>query len=114
VLDTAIPERNKDVIALTVDTVGGQWRELGESFPAAKDTSVRGGLAERRRARDTVRGIVLSLRELAMAAAAGDFYRQQLAQASAALKAAEAWSLFNPQVREAHFAALNQLAKLAK
>ena len=123
VLDTAIPEHNKDVIALTADTVGGQWRELGESFPAAKDTSVQGGLAERRRARDTVRVIVLSLREIAMAAAAGDFesvanvyagYRQQLAQASAGLKAAEAWSLFNPKVREAHFAALNQLAKLAK
>jgi cytochrome c peroxidase len=123
VLDTAIPERNKDVIALTVDTVGGQWRELGESFPAAKDTSVQGGLAERRRARDTVRVIVLSLREIAMAAAAADFesaanvyadYRQQFGQASAGLKAAEAWSLFNPEVREAHFAALNQLAKLAK
>jgi len=123
VLDTAIPERNKDVIALTVDTVGGQWRELGESFPAAKDTSVQGGLAERRRARDMVRAIVLSLREIAMAAAGNDFesaaqvyagYRQQLAQASAGVKAAEAWSLFNPEVREAHFAALNQLAKLAK
>ena len=123
VLDTGIPERNKDVIALTVDTVGGQWRELGESFPAAKDTSVQGGLAERRRARDMVRAIVLSLREIAMAAAGNDFesaaqvyagYRQQLAQASAGVKAAEAWSLFNPEVREAHFAALNQLAKLAK
>ena len=123
VLDTAIPEHNKDVIALTVDTVGGQWRELGESFPPAKDTSVQGGLAERRRARDTVRGIVLSLREIAMAAAGDDFqgaaqvyagYRQQLAQAVAGLKAAEAWSLFNPDIREAHFAAVNQLARLAK
>ncbi len=58
-----------------------------------------------------------------MAAATGDFdsatnvyagYRQQLAQASAKLKAAETWSLFNPQAREAHFAAVNQLAILAK
>ncbi len=96
---------------------------MGESFPAAKDTSVHGGLAERRRARDTVRGIVLSLREIAMAAAGDDFqgaaqvyagYRQQLAQAAAGLKAAEAWSLFNPDIREAHFAAVNQLARLAK
>jgi len=30
------------------------------------------------------------------------------------LKLAEAWSLFNPAVRQAHFAALGRLAKLAK
>jgi hypothetical protein len=123
VLDTAIAERNKDVIVLAVDSVGNEWRELGESFPAAKDTSVNGGLAERRRARGAVRGLVLTLRRIAMAAADDDFegaaqayanYKQQAVSAGADLKMAQAWSLFNPVVRRAHFAALRQLAELAK
>ena len=123
VLDTAIPERNKEVIALTVDAVGNEWRELGESIPSAKNTSVSGGLAERRRASGAVKDMVLTLRRVAMAADGGDFegaaqayadYRGQVAAASSDLKRAEAWSLFNPAVRQAYFAALNQLAKLAK
>ena len=122
VLDTAIPERNKEAIALTVNAVGNEWRELGESFPAAKNTSVTGGLPERLRARGAVSGMVLTLRRLAMAADTGDFdgaaeayadYRNDLTAAAADLKLAEAWSLFNPQVRAAHFAALSQLAGLA-
>ena len=65
--------RQPQVIALTVDSVGREWRELGESFPAATDTSVHGGAAERRRARGAVSGIVLTLRRIAMAAESGDF-----------------------------------------
>lgn len=123
VLDTAIPARNQDIIALTVTTVGDQWRELGENFPPRADTSVNGGLDRRLRARGAVRGVVLALRRVEMAAADGDFadatqayadYRQQAAAAAADLKAAEPWSLFNSQIREAHFAALRQLAELAK
>jgi hypothetical protein len=123
VLDTAIPERNRGIIALAVDQVGDEWRELGENFPGRADTSVHGGLAERLRARGAVRGLVLNLRQVAMAAAADDFdaaaqafaeYRQQVASAAADLKRAERWSLFNPQIRAAHFAALKQLADLAK
>ena len=123
VLDTAIAERNNEIISLTVDEVSGEWRELGESFPARSDTSVSGGLAERLKARESVRGMVLTLRQIDMAAADGDFtgaaqaladYRQQLASVAGDLKAAEAWSLFNPTVREAHFAALSKLAALAK
>ncbi len=123
VLDTAIAERNKEVIALTVDSVGNEWRELGESFPAATDSSVAGGYAERRHARGAVRGLVLTLRRIAMASASDDFasaaeayadYKNQAAGAGSDLKMAEAWSLFNPEVRQAHFAALGQLAKLAK
>jgi cytochrome c peroxidase len=122
VLEVAIAEHNKDVIALTVDSVGNEWRELGENFPAAKDTSVNGGFAERRRARGAVSGLVLTLRQIAMAAEADDFdgaaqayadYRAQAVRAGADLKVAEAWSLFNPTVRQAHFAALQQLADLA-
>ncbi len=122
VLDTAIPARNKEVIALAVDTVGNEWRELGENFPERSDTSVSGGLTERLRAGDAVRGIVLTLRQIDMAAAAGDFdstaqayadYRQQAASAVADLKRAEPWSLFNPAVRDAHAKAVRQLTELA-
>ncbi len=123
VLDTAIPERNREVIALTVDSVGNEWRELGENFPSAKDTSVSGGLSERLRARNASRDMVLALRRIAMAVDADDFilaariyaeYRERATAAAADLKLAEPWSLFNPTVRTAHFAALKRLADLAK
>ena len=123
VLDTAIPAHNQEIIALTVEAVGNEWRELGEKFPEAKDTSVSGGIKERQRARGAVRGLVLALRQVAMAASTGDFneaarayseYREEAAAAAPELKLAEPWSLFNPGVREAHFKALRQLADLAK
>jgi cytochrome c peroxidase len=123
VLDTAIPAHNRTVIALTVDAVGSEWRELGENFPGSSDTSVAGGLRERLQARDAVRGMVLSLREIAMAAAGDDYnaaaqayadYRAQGLAAASALKLAESWSLFNPLVRQAHSTALKQLANLAR
>jgi len=123
VLDTAIRERNATVIAVAVDTVGGEWRELGEHIPEAKDTSVHGGLRERIKARGAVREMVLALRQIDMAAARGDFdaaaeayadYRSQVAPAATALVAAEPWSLFNVAVRRQHFAALGRLADLAK
>ncbi len=123
VLDTAIPAHDKDVINLVVDSVGGEWRELGENFPARSDTSVRGGLAERLKARRSVRGLVLNLRRIAMAATRDDFvaatqayadYKRQVAMAGPDLKLAERWSLFNPPVRQAHFAALRRLVALAE
>jgi len=123
VLDTAIPAHNKEIIGLTVSAVANEWRELGEHFPAAKDTSVSGGLAERRRASGAAKGMVLALRRLAMAADDDDFdgaaqayadYRSQVAVAGVDLKLAEAWSLFNPAVRRAHFAALDTLTQLAE
>jgi cytochrome c peroxidase len=123
VLDTAIRERNAAVIAVAVDTVGGEWRELGEHIPEAKDTSVHGGLRERIKARGAVREMVLALRQIDMASARGDFdaaaeayadYRSQVAPAATALAAAEPWSLFNVAVRRQHLAALGRLADLAK
>lgn len=123
VLDTAIPAHNREVIALTVDSVGGEWREIGEKFPGRTDTSVNGGLTERLQARATVRDMVLTLRRIAMAAEADDFgsaakiyadYKQQAVAASGQLKLAEQYSLFNPSIYEAHFTALKQLADLAK
>ncbi|MEJ2623431.1 MAG: cytochrome c peroxidase [Pseudolabrys sp.] len=123
VFDTAIPAHNKTVIALAIDSVGHEWRELGENFPERSDTSVKGGMAERRAARSAVRGLVLTLRRIAMAVAADDFdgaarayagYRRRVASAAPKLKLAARWSLFDPTVREAHFRALRQLAALAE
>jgi cytochrome c peroxidase len=122
VLDTAIGERNTDVVALTVEVIANEWRELGENFPGAKDTTIKDGLSERLRAAGAVRGVVLTLRRIAMAAAVGEFdaaastladYRQEVAAARGALKVAEPFSLFNPQIREAHFRALDALVDLA-
>jgi cytochrome c peroxidase len=123
VLDVAIPAHDKEVILQAVDSVGAEWREIGDKFPDRRDTSVEGGLAERLKARGSVRDLVLMLRQVAMAVEVNDFveakrlYAEYGALAAAAtpqLKAAEQWSLFNPQVNEAHFAALAKLASLAK
>lgn len=123
VLDTAIPARDRDTIVLAVGTVGDEWRELGESFPSRTDTSVQGGVEERLRARRAAGGMVLALRRVAMAAESGDFagaakafadYRAKVATATADMRLAERWSLFNPEVHAAHFAALRQLTDLAK
>ena len=123
VLDTAIREHDAAIIAVAVDTVGGEWRELGERIPETKDTSVSGGLAERAKARGAVRQMVLALRQIDMAAERGDFdaaaegyadYRAQMAPATTALAAAEPFSLFDPTVRRRHFAALARLDALAK
>jgi cytochrome c peroxidase len=122
VLDTAIPARNREIIALTVETVGNEWRELGENFPPAKDSTVKDGLRERRRARNAVFSIVLGLRRIAMASEAGNFdraaelyadYRKEALAAAPTLQAAESYSLFNPQVRAAHFRALDELVDMA-
>ena len=122
VLDTAIPARDREAITLTVDAVGNEWRELAELFPGAKDTSVSGGLEERRRARNAAGGLALALRRIAMAAERNDFsaaerayadYREQATMAAADIKRAEPWSLLNPAVHEAHFKALAQLNAIA-
>jgi hypothetical protein len=122
VLDTAIPAHDVDVIALAVDTVGGELRELTERFPDRKDTSVSGGREERGIARAALKELVLSLRRLGLAAAAGHFdeaaaehatYRKLMADAVPRLKAGEPWSLFNPKIRAAHDAALRQILRTA-
>jgi hypothetical protein len=123
VLDVAIPARDTEVIALTVDSVGTEWREVAEKFPDQKNTSVEGGLSERLKARAAVRDMVLTLRRIAMAAQTGDFtdairiygeYKQTVAAVTPYLRAAEPWSLYNPTIHERHFTALRRLAELAK
>lgn len=123
VLDAAIPARDTEVIVLAVDSVGAEWREVAEKFPDQKNTTVEGGLAERLKARAAVRDMVLTLRRIAMAAQMDDFaearrlygdYKQTVATATPYLRAAEQWSLYNPQIHDKHFAALRQLTELAK
>jgi hypothetical protein len=122
VLETAIPAKNNEVIALTAEAVGAEWREIGENFPDQKNPAVEGGLAERQRARLAVRQMVLSLRQIEMAATAGDYdraaslfanYKRDAVAAAAILQKAEPWSLFNPAVLEKYLAALRQLNALA-
>lgn len=123
VLDVAIPARDTQVVVLAVDSVGAEWREVGEKFPDQKDTSVEGGLSERLKARAAVRDMVLTLRRIAMAAQTEDFaeasrlyaeYKQTVVAVTPYLRAAERWSLYEPAVHDRHFAALRNLAELGK
>jgi hypothetical protein len=119
VLATAIPAGDKDIVALAVDTIGNELRELTEQFPDRKDTSVSGGEQERSRARTALKEVVLTLRRIDMAVAEGrlndaanDYrtYRSLMAAAVPALLAgAEPWSLFNPAVHDQHYGALRQV-----
>ena len=118
VLDTAIPEQNKAIVSLTVDTVGRELREFMEMFPERKNTSVSGGADERSKARSSLKELVLDLRQIDAAAADGRFdeatsalatYRAEMSAAVPSLKAAEPWSLFDLARHDAHFASIRQL-----
>src|SRR3984885_6165647 len=118
VLGAAIEANDKEIIALAVDTIGNELRELTERYPDRKNTSVSGGQQERVLARVGLKELVLMLRRIDMAAAeshladaAAEYknYRNLMAAAVPALLAgAERWSLFNPAVHDAHYAALRQ------
>jgi hypothetical protein len=122
-LATAIPAHEKDIIALAVNTIGPELRELTEAFPDVKDTSVSGGRQERAVARMALKELVLGLRRIDLAAAADRFdeaateyrnFRKLIAFAvPMALAKAQPWSLFNPAIHEAHYAALRQLIETA-
>ena len=123
VLDTAIPAHNGPIIALAVDTVGGELRELTEQYPDRNDSSVTGGKEERNLARVALKESVLDLRRIDIATAAGQFddaetahqdYRKLMAAAvPTALYNAQSWSLFNPAIHDAHYAALRQVVQTA-
>jgi cytochrome c peroxidase len=119
VLATAIPAVDKEIVALAVDTIGNELRELTERYPARKNTSVSGGGQERVLARNALKELVLILRRVDMAVTEGRAadasveyrnYRYLMAAAvPALLAAAEPWSLFNQAVHDSHFAALLQV-----
>jgi hypothetical protein len=123
VLSTAIPARDVEIINLVVETVGDELRELTEAFPPPKDTNVAGGGKERRNARTALKDLVLCLRRLGLAAAAGrfdeatdeyvNFRRLTISTVPVALQNAEPWSLFDSAIHDAHYAALRQLYAVA-
>jgi cytochrome c peroxidase len=123
VLDTAVPAHNVPIISLAVDTVGGELRELTEEFPDRKDHSVAGGKEERNLARIALKESVLDLRRVDLAASNGQFddanaayqdYRKLMAGAvPTSLYNAESWSLLNPKIHDAHYAALRQVVQTA-
>lgn len=118
-LATAIPANDKDIVALAIDTIGSELRELTERYPDRKNTSVLGGAQERGLARVALKELVLTLRRIDIAAAEGrvsdaaaEFKNYQylmVAAVPALLAGAEPWSLFNPEVHDAHYAALRQV-----
>ena len=120
-LAQAIAARDRDVINLVVDTLGGEFRDLAEQFPDHRDTAVTGALVERRMARAAVKDVVISLRRIAMAAATDDFtaaavehktyYDLTFSKAMPLLRGAEPWSLFNPAIRAAHDAERRRLLR---
>jgi cytochrome c peroxidase len=119
VLATAIPAGDKDVVALAVDTIGHELRELTDRYPDRKNTSVSGGEQQRSQARTALKEVVLTLRRIDMAVtdgrideASADYknYRYLMAAAvPALLAAAEPWSLFNTTVHDRHYGALFQV-----
>src|ERR1700730_2549941 len=73
VLATAIPANDKHIVALAVDTIGRELRELTERYPDRKNTSVSGGQQERGLARGALNELVLTLLRIEMAAAENRF-----------------------------------------
>jgi Di-haem cytochrome c peroxidase len=125
VLAFAIPDHDTDIIALAVQTVGRELRELTEQYPGLKDTTVAGGAQERLAARKLLKDLVLIMRRIEVAATSGHFddaaaefnkyYAIATAPASVGvLKTAEPWSLFNPAIHTAHFAGLRELLTSAE
>ena len=118
-LGTAIANHDKDVIALAVDTIGGELRDLTEQYPDRKNTSVSGGEQQRLSARAALKQVVLLLRRIDIevgegrtADAATDYrnYRYLMAAAvPSMLASAEPWSLFNSMVHDQHYGALRQV-----
>jgi hypothetical protein len=119
VLAIAIPAHDNDVIALVVDTVGRELRELAERFPDRRDTSVSGGENERVVARGFLKEAVLVVRRIGVDATEGRYddaaedYRRYLTVMTEGvpniLGVAQRWSLFNPAIHDAHYGALREL-----
>jgi hypothetical protein len=123
VLDIAIPAHDTKVISLAVNTIDLELRELTEQFPDHKDPSVSGGEEQRVRARSALKDLVLRLSRIDLAASAGqfddaateyrDFRNLAVAVVPSRLLAAVPWSLFNPEVHDAHYGVLQQMLRVA-
>lgn len=122
VLNTAIPAHDNQTVSLTVDTVGAELRELTEHFPDHKDPTLTEGSAERRRARQSLKEVVLCLRRIGLAGSTNDFdaamlefsnYQHLLQNAVPDMRRSQRWSLFDPKVHEMHYAALRRVSESA-
>ncbi len=118
VLSTAIPAHDNEIIGLATDTIGGELREVVDNIPDQRDNTVSGGERQRNLARMAVKEVVLILRRMEIAADMGSYadvaseYRTYNRFMTAAVPTivgqAERWSLFNPAVHDAHYAALRE------
>jgi Di-haem cytochrome c peroxidase len=118
VLEIAIPNHDLAVIDLAVSTLGQEFRDLTEMFPDRRDATVSGGLQQRLAARAALKDSVIRFRHIGTAAAAGHFdeaaaefkeYRKlSVSVLPLMLAMAQQWSLFNPVVHDAHYAALRR------
>jgi hypothetical protein len=122
VLDTAIPEHNVAVAAVSLDAIDRGLRELTERFPDRKSSIVGAGMQERVMARGLLKEAVLSLHEIDAAMGSGRFdaataalsqFRASLAASVPSLQAAVPWSLFSREVHDAHFSAVRRLYRAA-
>jgi hypothetical protein len=122
VLTTAIPAHDGKIVSFAVDTVGAELRELTEHFPDHKDPTVTGGSAERRRARQSLKEVVLSLRRIGLAGSENNFdaamleysnFRLLIHNAVPDLTRAQPWSLFDSEVHDMHYAALRRVSETA-
>jgi Di-haem cytochrome c peroxidase len=118
VLEIAIPNHDLAVIDLAVSTVGQEFRDLTEMFPDRRDATVSGGLQQRLAARAALKDSVIRFRHIGTAAAAGHFdeaaaefkehRKLSVSVLPLMLAMAQQWSLFNPVVHDAHYAALRR------
>src|SRR6201992_705450 len=119
VLSTAISAHDNDVINLATETVGNELRELVDDIPDQRDNTVGGGEKQRNLARMALKEVVLILRRIQLDAEIGNYadvaneYRMYNRFMTAAVPTivgqAEPWTLLNPAVHDAHYAALRQL-----
>ncbi|MBR0697304.1 hypothetical protein JQ553_29235 [Bradyrhizobium lablabi] len=118
VLATAIPAHDNDIISLAVNAVGGDLSDLAERIPAQGDPVASGGEKQRDLARRALKEVVRILGRLGSDAtdgkyndAAGEYKtynRFMTVGVPIIVGNAEPWSLFNPAVRDAHYAALRR------
>jgi cytochrome c peroxidase len=123
VLELAIPSRDNAIVSLVVTGVGAELREIAERIPDRRNAAVADGEDERRAARMAVKDLVLSLRRIELAVAAGrseqamaeytSFARLATFDLPQTLKKAEPWTLFNPSIHDAHYRALGQMLRSA-
>jgi hypothetical protein len=122
-LGLALPAHDTARVSLAVAATDAELRELTEQFPDHKNSAVTGGQKERRKARAALKDLVLCLRRIDLAVAAGrydeatakfrEFTNVTFIEVPALLKEAQPWSLFNPDVHAAHYHALAQMLQVS-